>query len=36
MSSFTPAAAAASVTLCVAQSGFHGRVWAGSLENRYA
>src|SRR5215469_13640450 len=36
MSSSTPAAAAASATLWVAPSGFHGWAWAGSLENRYA
>ena len=33
---FTPAASGASATLRVAQSGFHGRAWDGSLDNRYA
>jgi hypothetical protein len=36
MSSLTPAPAASSLTLCVAQSGFHGTAPIGSLENTYA
>ena len=36
MLSSTPVAAARSLTLCEAQSGFHGTACIGSLENRYA